>query len=289
MKSIQDTMKITNAMYMMSSSKMKKAKKSLADTEPYFFALQKTLNRILKTLPDVDSSYFSDRRDGKGPEERVTGYILITADKGLAGAYNHNVVKLAHQELDAHPNHKLFVLGNLGRQYFMKKDQTVDPTFEYVVQNPTLHRARLISEYVVDQYNRGELDEVYIIFTQMVTAMSSAPKMIKILPLDKADYNEELSAEEIKGLDTFTYWPSESAVIDCIVPSVVTGYVYSTLVEAYCSEQNARMMAMEAATDSAKDLLRELSVMYNRARQGAITQQITEIVGGAKAQKQKGK
>ena len=142
--SVKDTMKITNAMYMISSSKMTHAKKKLADTEPYFYGLQGEISRILRHLPDLHHGYFSARENV--PEgERKIGSIVITADKGLAGAYNHNIVKL-EEEILARPGiHKLFIVGELGRHYFAKRDVQIDTNFQYTVQNPTMHRARDIA------------------------------------------------------------------------------------------------------------------------------------------------
>ena len=121
MKSINDTLKITNAMYMISSSKLKKSKKMLSDTEPYFFTLQSEMSRILRHLPDIKDIYFENSEDNKKTEEKKVGYIVITADKGLAGSYNHNVLKMAEEHLKSHPNNKLFVLGELGRHYFEQR------------------------------------------------------------------------------------------------------------------------------------------------------------------------
>ena len=130
MKSINDTLKITNAMYMISSSKLKKSKKMLSDTEPYFFTLQSEMSRILRHLPDIEDIYFKTNEEKK-PEERMVGYIVITADKGLAGSYNHNVLKLAEEHLKAHKNNKLFVLGELGRHYFEQRGIEIDKQFHY--------------------------------------------------------------------------------------------------------------------------------------------------------------
>ena len=133
-KSINDTLKITNAMYMISSSKLKKSKKMLADTEPYFFTLQSEMSRILRHLPDMEDIYFKTNED-KLPEDRKVGYIVITADKGLAGSYNHNILKMAEEHLKSHPNHSLFVLGELGRHYFEQRGIQIEKQFHYTVQH----------------------------------------------------------------------------------------------------------------------------------------------------------
>ena len=153
MKSIQDTMKITNAMYMISSSKMKRAKKVLADTEPYFFGVQTALARILRHLPDEEkeSRYLDERTDVR-PEDRKRALIVVTADKGLNGAYNHNIIKMAEEELKKPGRTKLYVLGVVGRQYFSKKKVDMDGSFRYTVQKPTMHRSRLITETVIQGF-----------------------------------------------------------------------------------------------------------------------------------------
>lgn len=284
MKSINDTLKITNAMYMISSSKLKKSKKMLSDTEPYFFTLQSEMSRILRHLPDIEDIYFKTNEEKK-PEERMVGYIVITADKGLAGSYNHNVLKLAEEHLKAHKNNKLFVLGELGRHYFEQRGIEIDKQFHYTVQNPTLNRARNIAEELLELYRKEELDEVYIIYTSMVNAIQDETQIRQLLPLKKASFNVKLPADI--PMEELALKPSPEAVMDRIVPDYVVGFIYGALVESYSCEQNARMMAMEAATKSAKDMLHELDILYNRARQAAITQEITEVIAGAKAQKRK--
>ena len=284
MKSIQDTMKITNAMYMISSSKLKKSKKSLEETEPYFYTLQSTMSRILRHIPDIESIYF-DQHENKSPQERHTGYIVVTADKGMAGAYNHNVLKVAEEHLENSSNPVLFVLGELGRQYFERKKFPIEEQFRYTVQNPTLNRARNIAETILEWYNQEKLDEVYIIYTRMVNAVQTETEVLQLLPLKKADFKQNIPIE-VK-MEELALLPTPEAVMERIVPDYIVGFIYGALVESYSSEQNSRMMAMEVATKSAKDMLRELDILYNRARQAAITQEITEVIAGAKAQKKK--
>lgn len=285
-KSINDTLKITNAMYMISSSKLKKSKKMLADTEPYFFTLQSEMSRILRHLPDMEDIYFKSN-ESKPMEERKVGYIVITADKGLAGSYNHNVLKIAEEHLTDHPNHSLFVLGELGRHYFEQRGIEIEKQFHYTVQNPTLNRARNIAEEILELYLHEELDEVYIIYTSMINAIQEETQIAQLLPLKKADFTVKLPIDIPR--EELALKPSPEAVMDRIVPNYVVGYVYGTLVESFSCEQNARMMAMEAASKSARDMLAELDILYNRARQAAITQEITEVIAGAKSQKKKRK
>lgn len=286
MRSIKDTLKITNAMYMISSSKLKKSKKMLADTEPYFYTLQSEMSRILRHLPDMNSIYF--KTNAEIPErKRKAGYIVITADKGLAGSYNHNILKLAEEELEKRDDYKLFVLGELGRHYFEQKGINVDKQFHFVVQDPSLSRARRIAEDLLKLYHENQLDELYIIYTTMVNAMQEEAQVAQLLPLKKTDFKIPVPIDiPLEGL---ALKPSAEEVMDHIVPNYVVGFVYGALVEAFSCEQNARMMAMEGATNSAKQMLKELDIEYNRARQAAITQEITEVIAGAKSQKKKKK
>lgn len=286
MRSIRDTMKITNAMYMISSTKLRKARKNLEETEPYFFTMQAMLSRILRHLPEIENKYF-DLRKKLPVQDRVTGYIVVTADKGLAGAYNHNVLKLALDKMEAGGKWKLFVVGEMGRQYFTGKGIHINEHFHYTAQNPTLHRARVISGTIMDQFLSGKVDEVELIFTTMKNSIQTEPQVIRLLPLVAEDY---ISHEmETMGIyqEELTMQPSPEAVMNSVVPDCITGTIYGALVESFCSEQNARMMAMESANKSGSSMLHELSIEYNRVRQALITQEITEVIAGAKAQKKK--
>ena len=286
MNRVQYTMKISNAMYLISSCKMKKARKILADTEPYFYNMQNAIARMLRHVPDIDHPYFSVRHLVP-TEERKIGTIVVTGDKGMAGAYNHNITKMTDEFLDSTPgHHKLYVLGMVGRQYYAKRDVNMDGSFLYTVQNPTMHRARLISEEVVRAFRLRELDEVHIIYTQMQNAMSMKPVNMQLLPLKKANFPPsqipvDSYQEEIEA------YPSPDAVLNIMIPNFITGVIYGCLVEAYASENNARMTAMQSSTDNAKKIIQDLSVQYNRARQAAITQEITEVISGARAQRRK--
>ncbi len=283
MHSIQDTMKITNAMYMISSSKLKKAKNQMEAASAHFYSIQNSIARVLRHVPDIENSYFGC---DKPQEEKRVGYLVVTADKGLAGAYNQNVIKMVQKELDANPKGELFVVGQIGRSYFEKKGYNIHRHFLYTAQNPSIHRARVISEEILVRYNKKELDEIYIVYTKSVNGLESEAEMFKLLPLEKADFTYGNELGLVVG-ETTKYVPSPNDVLNSIVPNYVTGYIYGALVESYACEQNDRMMAMDAATGNAKDMLHQLSIDYNRVRQAAITQEITEVIAGAKAQKKK--
>ena len=197
------------------------------------------------------------------------------------------ILKIAEEELAKRDDYKLFVLGELGRHYFEQKGINIDKQFHFVVQDPSLSRARRIAEDLLKLYHTNELDELYIIYTTMVNAMQEEAQVAQLLPLKKADFKIPVPIDiPLEGL---ALKPSAEEVMDHIVPNYVVGFVYGALVEAFSCEQNARMMAMEGATNSAKQMLKELDIEYNRARQAAITQEITEVIAGAKSQKKKKK
>lgn len=282
-KSINDIMKITNAMYLISSSKLKKAKKDLAATHPYFNKLVYAMRSILSRAPeDIDMQYF-DRRENIAPTDRKVGYIVITADKGMCGSYNHNIIKLTEQKIAANQHANLYVMGQVGRIYFQRRSRSgelnVDAEFIYTTQNPTLYRARRIAEQMLKLFEEEKLDDVYIIYTNMVSSIIFEPKILQLLPLDAAHFVQ--TEGEISRHHEAEFFPTPNLVMEHLTPNFMKGLVYGAMVDSFCSEQQARMSAMDSATTSAKDILQELSLQYNRVRQAAITQEITEIVGGA--------
>lgn len=224
------------------------------------------------TKLDIDFTFHTD----------VTGRLLDDMQLG-----NHNVLKIAQEQLEKNPNHSLFVLGELGRHYFEQRGIEIEKQFHYTVQNPTLNRARNISEEIIELYRKGELDEVYIIYTSMINAIQEETQIEQLLPLKKADFNIQIPVDFKR--EELALKPSPEVVMDRIVPDYIVGFVYGALVESFSCEQNARMMAMEAASKSAKDMLHDLDIQYNRARQASITQEITEVIAGAKSQKKKRK
>lgn len=280
-KSVEQTLKITNAMYLISSSNLRKARKQLTGVEPFFQKIETTISDILHHSPEINHIFF-DKRPGILPQDRKIGYIVVTGDKGLAGAYNHNILKLAEQKMSQYPNTSLFVVGQVGRSYFQEHGVPIDGEFLYTAQDPTVSRARDIAEPLMDLYVGGQLDEVYMIFTKMVNSFQMEPTIHKLLPLDPDVFPEYEKNRDAYNRDV-VYVPSVKAVMDRLVPGYIEGDIFGALVESYCSEQNARMTAMKSSSDNARTMLQNLNLAYNRARQAAITQEITEVVGGAQA------
>jgi F-type H+-transporting ATPase subunit gamma len=282
-KSINQMRQITKAMKLISASKLKKARTQLEETLPYFNKVRETIADILAHSGDVESKYI-DIKSKK--EEKKKAYIILTGDKGLAGGYNSNIIKLAEKTIGKDKEDALLLVAGLsGRSYFIKKNYNVHTEFDYAVQNPTVYRAREIADIILDLYEKQVVDEVDIIYTEMISAISLQPKTLKLLPLEIGALREDVKVDEIKIDERFKYEPSASIVLDVLIPKYIKGIMYGVFVESFTSEQNARMTAMDNATKNADDMLHKLNLYYNRARQAAITQEISEIVGGASALK----
>ena len=281
--SVSETKKITSAMYLIASTKLRKARNDLNRTRPYFEALRGEIKRIFRTANDADSRYFYPVDDDT-PLEGTYGCLVITADKGLAGAYNMNVIKQAEKLLSEHPDTKLFVVGQYGRHYFEQHHIPVEHSFLYTAQNPTLSRAREISSLLLERFDSGEFKEIFVIYTDMKNSLVSEARSTRLLPFHRTYF--ATPAKEKHVSEPFEFVPSIHGVLDHMMQSYISGFIYSALIDSFCSEQNARMTAMDSANRNAEKLLDELSLQYNRVRQSAITQEITEISAGAKAQSQ---
>lgn len=284
-ESVQETRKITNAMYLIASTKLRKARQELDNTRPYFEALRNEIKRVFRTAGKVDSPYFYPDT-GETPHDGTYGCLVITADKGLAGAYNQNAIREAMRLLGQHPDTKLFVVGEYGRRFFTQRNIPIEHSFLYTAQNPTMARAREISALLLDGFDRGELQKIFVVYTDMASAMSFQARSTRLLPFRRTYFTDDKAGTEQPVTTPFEFLPDIAAVLNSMMPSYVSGFIYSALIDSFCCEQNARMAAMDSANQNAEKLLGELSLEFNRVRQAAITQEITEISAGARAQKQ---
>ena len=275
-ESIQDTRKITNAMYLISSSKLRKARKNYQAVSPYFERMQMTMTRVLPHLPEEPVHPFFHTRN---PESPRRAYLVLTADKGMAGSFNQNVLKLLLEKADR--NDRFYVIGQVGYRA-LRKDPRLVQEFQYGATAPSLQRARDITVDAIDDFKSGKLDEIYLIYTKIQNALTSEPVMVRLLPLDRAHLQPAP-----KGLGDpkgdVEMFPSAWTVFEQIAPIYMHGMIFGAMTESFCAEQSARMTAMDSATKSANDMIRDLQLEYNRTRQGSITQEITEIIGGAAA------
>ena len=278
-ESIQDTMKITNAMYLISSSKLRKARQNYQNVLPYFTRMRDTISRVVPHLPDEPVHPFFHEREKENP---IRAYVVVTADKGMAGAYNQNLLKFLKEQCGSDPNARFYVIGQTGYRALLHKDPRLVEEFHYGATAPTLQRARDITVDAIDDFKSGKLDEIYLIYTKIQNALTSEPVMERLLPLDR----EHLKPAP-KGLGDprgeVEMFPDAKTVFEQTAPIYMHGMIFGAMTESFCAEQSARMTAMDSATKSANDMIHELQLEYNRTRQGSITQEITEIIGGAAA------
>ena len=281
MASIRDTRKITGAMYLIASAKLRKARQELEQTRPYFRALQQEIKRIFRTDEKIENRYFYPPA-GEPKLEGTVGCLVVTADKGLAGAYNQNIIKEAHALNEKYDGKvEFYVVGEYGRQHCVRHGIPVIRSFLYTAQNPTMPRARDIATELLEAYDTGRLKKIFIVYTDLASGLEAQVRVTRLLPFHRADF---LAHGEEKQHAPFEFSPSLGEVLDNIIPSYLAGFIYSALVDSFCCEQNARMTAMDAANRNAQKLLDELQLRFNHVRQGAITQEITEISAGAQAQ-----
>ena len=283
--SVRQTQKITHAMYLISQAKLRKAKQEMDNTRPYFQALQTEIGRVFNADSTIESRYLIPADPNAKPLPGVPACLLITADKGLAGAYNQNVIRQGQQLMAEHPGTALYVVGECGRRWFAQRGVPVEKSFLYTAQNPTLDRARHIAELLLDRFDAGEINSVWIIYTDMKNGLEATVHQAQVMPLHRERFHAATAATA--GDAVYEFVPSAKAVLDNAARSCLTGYIYSALVDSFCSEQSARMTTMNAADQNAEELLKDLSVQFNRARQAAITQEITEVSAGERAQRSK--
>lgn len=277
MKSIGQTLQITNAMKLISTSKLRRAKLQLEVTEPYYDRIRETMGDIVRRSGDVPYRYFGQRARKKG---RHRAYLIITSDKGFAGGFNHNIIRLAEDSCSASGTDFLMLIGNIGKRYFIRKNYPILENFAFTAKVPTVYDAKEISDYILTQFDTGIIDEFHVVYTRMYSSVKLVPEVLKLLPLEK----DEFTAIEDNPLNNdLTYMPSAEVLLDTLVPKYLAGVVYGAMVESFASEQSARMTAMDNASKNAEEMLERLQVTYNRVRQAAITQEITEIVAGAAA------
>lgn len=288
-RSIRDTMKITKAMYTVSSMKVQKAKKKLEETTPFFSAVRKQIKDNLYNFPTIRHIYFDNRLSDEREVVKRKGYIVVTGDKGMAGAYNLNILKEARNQFAEAEDYKVFPVGEVGWHTLSVEGYPVAEDFHMPSNNPSIYRVRAIAEYILDSYRNEELDEVYIIYTHLVNSLTQEVHVKKLLPLPTHEFLVEKRRE--KGMPEDDSWvliePSPEEVLERLARNYVTGYLYGALTESLAAEESARMMAMQTATNNAELMLADLSVQFNRLRQAAITQEITEVIGGAKALRRK--
>lgn len=274
-KSVSSTQQITKAMNLVASSKLARAKNRYMDTRPFFRYTRRAIGNIMRGNTGTVHPYLTQR------EVKNTCVIVITGDRGLCGGYNTNVCKAAVNTVAG--KQSVFVtIGGKGRDYLNHRSQNIAKSYRGISEKPQYEDAKLIGERILKMYDAGEIDEVYLAYTEFISTISNEPKVIKLLPLN-ADEFEQAAREEEKDLTLTIYEPSEDEVLDYIIPKYLNTVLYGAMVESAACELSSRMTAMDSATENASEMIDDLNLLYNRVRQGAITQEITEIVGGSNA------
>ena len=269
-KSVQSTMQITKAMELVASSKMRHAKERALGARPYFNALYQTITHLAGATRGSESVYTRPR------EVKNSLYIVIAGDRGLAGGYNANLFKLAAAEMQG-KQAQVITIGKKAQEHYAKRPVTVAADYPGIAETMRISDTHPIVEDMLKLFREGKVDEVFLCYTEFISPLQQEPKCLKLLPahFDAAD-------KQPAGAHVLTeYDPSPESVFDAVIPEYLYGVLYGAVVESYCSEQSARRMAMEAASDNAGEMIENLNLSYNRARQAAITQEITEIVAGS--------
>jgi F-type H+-transporting ATPase subunit gamma len=282
MRAIRQTLQVTKAMNLISTAKLRKGRRVLEDTEPFFTRIQKSMYDILSGAEGVDSQFF--RRPG---EDKIShsAVVVVTSDKGLAGGYNANIFRHVSGLCSRLTNPLLILIGAIGYRYFINSPYLILENFSFRSRLPELEDAKEIADYIISQYMWGMFDEVHIVYTHMYSTIKLLPAERQVLPLNVEKIQEEIARTggQKRVELQFDYLPSEGEVFDALVPLYIKGIIYGSLVESYVSEQSARMAAMDEASKSAEDMLASLQIHYNRARQASITQEVSEIISGSAA------
>lgn len=271
--SIQSTQQITKAMKLVSTVKLQKARNHAEQSNPYFNHMYQTVSSMLAHSGNINHPYL------KAGDSKKKAVIAIASNRGLAGGYNSNIVKLITESDMKKEDVEIYMVGRKAKETFVRKGYDIKEDYSDVIEGPTYEDAALISREVLKAFTEGEIGEIYLAYTHFKNTVSHEPTLIKLLPveLDDADLGE--TNQNL----LMNYEPNEEEALNLIIPKYVTSLLYGALVEAVASENGARMQAMDSATSNADEMISDLTLKYNRARQGSITQELTEIIAGAEA------
>lgn len=275
-KSVTSTEHITNAMKLVSAGKLRKAKATFEKTNENLHYITHTIAEIFNNSSDVPKHYLEGNR-----EIKTTCYVIVTSCRGLCGGFNSSIIKEAEKEIQADWEPPVIVaIGTKGKEYFEKRGYNIYSEYSAPPESISFLESREISRPIIEMYNKGEIDEVVLIYTSFISSLEQEVKNVTLLP-----FSIEKDPEYIQHEKQVEYEPSVEAVFNYLVPKYVEMMIHSAVVESATCEHAARRMAMENATDNAREMLDALSLHYNRARQSAITNEIIEIVAGSEVQK----
>jgi F-type H+-transporting ATPase subunit gamma len=276
MKSVRQTRQVTGALKLISTSKLRKARRRLEDTLPYFDGITEAMRDIIGHSEESGQKWFDARPD---KADRKVATLVVTADMGKAGGYNHAIIRYVEESCPL--GSLLLPVGNVGKRYFMERDYVLVEDFAVSTKEPTVYEAKEVAAFAASQFSEGKIDEFRVIYTRMRSIVRLEPTMLTLLPLSIEDIAG--AARTAVDAETYRYEPSEEGLFDALVPQYLKGIAYGALVSAFASEQASRMTAMDAATKNADEMLGRLRLHYNRARQASITSEVSEIVAGAAA------
>lgn len=267
-RSVNETHQITKAMELISVSKMRRMMAKQSFGSVYFDSVRATVKDILQHSTDVRNKYTQKREGGRA------AYIVIAGDKGLAGAYNNNVLDLAWEHMQQYPVHYVITVGQMARAFFESRQQSIDLEFTHAVANPTMHDARGMAADILSLYDQNLMDVVYLVYTHLKSASSCEPQVVKLLPVAEEDIDAPVR-NTFRG--EITYDPSPREVLEVMVPQYLVGLIYTTLVDSAASENASRMLAMSSANKNAEKMLSALQLEYNRVRQSVITSELLDL------------
>ena len=285
--SIESTQQITKAMKLVSTVKLQRAKQRAEQSKYYFNSIYETVSSILARAEGIDHPYL--RAGGSGKKVVIT----ITSNKGLAGGYNSNVIKLITRNPEFTPeNTKVYVIGKKGKDAFKRAGYEIMADFSEAIEAPNYRDGAQITNELLSGFAKGEISEIYLAYTFFKNTVSHIPTLLKLLPVDnlekfdKEDDEEQgaVTKTEKKTADApMNFEPEDEEALNLIIPKYMASLIYGALIEAQAAENGARMQAMDNATNNATEMIEHLTLLYNRARQGSITQELTEIIAGANA------
>ncbi len=275
--SIQSTQQITKAMKLVSTVKLQRAKARAERSKTYFDCMYETVSSMLRRSGYMDHPFMKKNNSGK------RAVIVITSNRGLAGGYNSNIVKLITERDWDKQDVELYTIGKKGRDTLKRRGYQITKDYPDLINEPIYSDAAEISETVLQSFADGEIGEIYLAYTAFKNTVSHVPTLMKLLPVEICADEEKSVENSAEEKVLMNYEPEEKEALDMIIPKYVTSLIYGALVEAVASENGARMQAMDSATSNADEMISSLELMYNRARQGHITQELTEIIGGADA------
>ena len=279
-KSVKQTRQITNAMHMVSASRMRKALDGIAKNRSYFYHALDIIVDIQNHIGDITHDYLKHREGDK------VAYIVVSGEKGLSGSYNHAVLQLADSLMEKQNVVSVYTIGSVGTSHFLRQGITPDRRFERLAEKPKLDQVRRLMTILIDQYDHGQIDELRIVYTRFINTLSREPVEQMLLPVELNDFKRGRpeSAEDRQYDSAFIlYDPSPKEVLNALIPQLLIGYVYGAIVHAYASENCSRMAAMENATRSADKMIEKLTQQYHAVRQLTITNELADIIGAANA------